>query len=141
MEAHTRTALWGLTWAGNKAGAHSRNHHKSPRTTALLASVRSLLELQKALMAASGPKFLRSILSSFQSSFFSEGEKGGIVKRKKEIRLLLNENFKKLISVENVRILLFVYQPRLKALKNTKIFYISSNQHLTYSSYSHMESS
>lgn len=93
VEAYIRTALWGLTWAGDTAGVHSRNHHKSARTTALLASVRSLLELQKALRAVSGPRFLRPTLSSFQGFFFSEGEKGEIEKKKKRIRLLLNENF------------------------------------------------
>lgn len=131
----------GVWWPGDTSGVHFSNYHKSARTAALLASVRSLLEFQKPLRTGSGPRFLRPVLSSFQNFFFSEGEKGRIGNRKKEIRLLLNENFKKFISVEYVRILQFVYKPRLKALKNTKISYISPNQQLTYSSYSHMESS
>lgn len=77
MEAHTRTALWGLTWPGDTAGFHSNNYHKSARITALLASVR------KGLRTVSGPKFLRLVLSSFQGFFFSEAEKGGMGNRKK----------------------------------------------------------
>lgn len=92
MGGHTRTALWGLTWAGDPAGVHSSNCHKSARTAALLPSLRSLFGLQKALIkTVSGPMFLRPVLSSFQAFFFSEGEKGGIGNRKKEIRLPLNE--------------------------------------------------
>lgn len=94
MEAHTRTGVWGLTWAGDTAVVHSSNCHKFARTAALLPSVRSLFGLQKALLSTvSGPKCLSPVLSSFQAFFFSEAEKGGIGNRKKEIRLLLYKNF------------------------------------------------